>query len=62
MNFELLQLLIFRADLNSRSYTLTTPLHEAAARGQTAIVDLLLLSGALVDPVDKVPVFKLSKT
>lgn len=46
---EAKELILNGADVNDRDYAGNTPLHEAALKGHTHIVDLLLSHGAIID-------------
>ena len=39
--------------MDSRSYSMTTALHEAACNDQLEVARLIVLSGGHVDPLDK---------
>ena len=47
------KLIVAGSNLNARSYSLTTPLHEAACNNHLLVAKILILSGCEVDPTGK---------
>ena len=47
------RLIVAGSNLNARSYSLTTPLHEAACNNHLLVAKILILSGSDVDPTGK---------